>query len=203
MMNTFLTKIRQKHQTFLLAVLLAGSGAWTGACSNSDHPGTPEPPKKPEPHETFSMKLAGTKVEELIQVADNQTTTLDTAEAEVYFGKRIELAAPLTLSFTEDSLRMEKASGRTEHYRIRWNGKELQTYNDKTGQWSQPYGALDADGNFCLTTGFYIRQTDEYIPRTLLHIGQAYGLGSYQAICDNYLTTTWAKVIYTYQQPSE
>lgn len=184
---------------FILLIIIG-----TVSCSDDDSQRTPPSPNSI----TYSAKSQNI-VELKGKVPGQEIQNIPFEEANVYFGKRLQLAQPEKLEFKGDSLSFIKAGGLSLKYKILWKKDELYLYNDITAAWEY-CGMKDGQTAFILNTGFYwIKNNSTHGSLSIL--GQRYSLLSYPELIEyiggNSLNANnqivWLKIQYKFQQDSE
>lgn len=145
-----------------------------------------------------SLKFKGAQPAEIvIYNADGSSQKGTSNDMAASFGKRLNLAAPMTLLFNDDMLTIGKQAGLTETYKTKWDGNKLLLLNETTGQWTE-CGSKTSNGTMTMTMGFY-RQEVGGSGRQLISFGQGYGLNTTDAVAPTSGTTkvVWVKMVCT------
>lgn len=111
----------------LLLLCITGALSLT-SCSKGNNDNTEQELKT-------SLKFKGAQPAEIvIYNADGSSQKGTSNDMAASFGKRLNLAAPMTLLFNDDMLTIGKQAGPTETYKTKWDGNKLLLLNETTGQ---------------------------------------------------------------------
>ena len=144
--QAFQTQFRRSAGYLFIAFSLAIMASCAGSNGIDPSP-DPIPPSPPAPR-TVLLKSSDAEVERLCWKAGSKVSVSD-EDLRTYFGERISRVVPTRISYSDDSLFIEKGLFTKESYKYKWESAKLMLYRDADQSW-QEVGEKATDGTITL-----------------------------------------------------